>query len=685
MVLTVSDARGVNPTSLLLPPPQDPVGLKWPLAPPQPVQRQPEPSYHPQVQPPTPELAGCGPSSAGGQYGIPEGQTLSGVASGTGAQPFDVTMSQLATAVYANEARGGPPCGWEAVGNDDLAALGVEDPQGWREQYLAGGDELVDQEFAADVYTDGNGNYVLAYRGTAEGMDDWMNNFTQGTGFETPGGIDKFSGLAARTANAFEQVFGNREGVDGESTNLAMTGHSQGGGLASAGSLATGIPAVTFDASGLHPNTIDRLGLTPEQARATAEGGQIRAYSLHSDLLTQAQESGPLGLAAPDALGTSIVVEPGPLATHTLAGEAAGIEFGWGPLGQGIANGVVEGLRHTNLPILGTVGDLAYSALSHNPNVLTNAMIEQQPWQAGYENPADTGKWLQDLIPEAAKDDYARNTHDLITDIGTVFDTQFANGRFIQGGASILGDVAEGVINSIGDTVQAGTDELAQAIRQGIDGAADRLGVATDAAAGRVALAGDAVQHASDQLAVRLALAGDAAQVATDAFAGRVSLAGDTAQVAGDVLAGRVSAAGDALHDALDAVPFSNPLAGDAVRAASDLVAGGISFAGNATEAVSNVVAGGASLAGRVVDVAGDVLAGGTHLAGNVVEGAGNVLAGGISRIDDAFQAAGNAVAGGVSAAGDAIHAVGDAAGNVVEGAADVAGWIGQNVFGLRR
>lgn len=492
MALTVSDAGGVRPAD------HRPADLDTPVAQPvlpqaRPVARQAEPTYNPHA--PVAAAPARGPSSAGGEYGIPEGQTLSGVASGTGAQPFDVTLSQLATAVYANEGRGGPPVGWNAVSDAQLQGLGIADPAAWREQFLAGGDQLIEQEFAAEVYTDGQGNYVLAYRGTAEGMDDWMNNFTQGTGFqtpgsETPGGIDKFSGLAVRTANEFERVFGNDPG--GESTNLAITGHSQGGGLAAAGSLATDIPAVTFDASGLHPNTLERMGLTPEQAREIAEGGQIRAYSLHSDLLTQAQESGVTGLLAPDALGTPIVVEPGPAARHTLAGEVAGIEFGWGPLGQGLANGLVEGLRHSNIPVLDGIGDLAYSALSHNPNVLTDAMIERQPWQAGYENPSDTGKWLQDLIPEAAKDDYARNTHDLITDIAEVADTHFANGDYVQGGVSIVGDVAEGFVNSVGDTVHAGADELAQAIDDRVDG------LAGDILAGGVSFAGDVAHVASD-------------------------------------------------------------------------------------------------------------------------------------------------------------------------------------------
>src|SRR5690606_960177 len=141
--------------------------------------------------------------------------------------------------------------GWNAVTDADLAQrLGLPpgDPgtadavRAWREEFLGGGEQTKQQEFKAEIYTDGDGNFVLSYRGTAEGWDDWMNNFTQGTGFTTDGNADKFSATAVTTAMEFERLFGDPPG--GEPTNLAITGHSQGGGLASVGSLATGIPAV---------------------------------------------------------------------------------------------------------------------------------------------------------------------------------------------------------------------------------------------------------------------------------------------------------------------------------------------------------------------------------------------------------------------------------------------------------
>jgi hypothetical protein len=445
----------------------------------------PEPTYHPQLAGLT---SGAEPQGGpSGPYALPAGSTLAQTAGGTQAQPFDVTLSQLATAVYGT--RGDPPPGWSAVSDQMLAERGIADPTAWREQFLGGGTQTTEQEFKAEIYTDGNGNFVLSYRGTAEGAADWENNFEQGLGFQTDP-VDKFSGTAVNTAMEFARVFGD---PDGDPTNLALTGHSQGGGLASVGSLASGIPAVTFDASGIHPNTLDRMGFAPDQARSYAENGGIRAYSLDSDMLSQAQESWVTGLVAPDALGTRIVVSPGPVAEHTLFGRGAADEFPDMSAGErAVWNSVVEAARHSGIPLVDGVGDLAYAAMSHNPNVLTAAMIEREPWQAGYENPSDLGRDLQDLLPEPLKDDYARNTHDFVSDIGEVVDTDFRNGDYVQGGFRILGDLSEGVFNSTGDTVNRGTESAASFVDEHV------RGLPGDLLAGAITGSGDLTQGAID-------------------------------------------------------------------------------------------------------------------------------------------------------------------------------------------
>ncbi|MCW5581546.1 MAG: DUF2974 domain-containing protein, partial [Luteimonas sp.] len=403
----------------------------------------------------------------------------------------------------------------------------VADPQAWRLQYLGANDTVPtnNQEFRAEVYTDGEGNYVLSYRGTAEGGPDWDNNFRQGLGYETNDG-DKFSVTAVNTAVEFARVFGGNP--CGPSTNLAITGHSQGGGLATVGSLASGVPAVTFDASGIHPNTWDRMGIDPQRARDIAEAGQIRAYSLSGDALTNAQDSWITGLVAPDALGTQIVVAPATADEHHMFTHYGPIE-GFSPKQAEQYNTLTEIARDpvTGIPIgialgggggatvgslfgpqgtlvgagLGTVlgpllttgaGNIAYAAISHSPNALTNAMIERQPWQAGYENPSNFGRDLQNLLPDELKDDFARNTHDFATDIDAVVANEFANGQYVQGGARLIGDFAEGAFNSVGDTVDRYADQAAAYVDGRIDGWVG------DALAGTIDFAGDAVEFVAD-------------------------------------------------------------------------------------------------------------------------------------------------------------------------------------------
>lgn len=483
----------------------------------------PDTSYHPQI------LAAGAPAAPAplpaGPYALPSGSTLGEVASGTQAQPFDVTLSQLATAVYGT--RGDPPEGWSAVSDAQLQDLGVSDPQAWRLQYLGANDAVPgnDQEFRAEVYTDGDGNYVLSYRGTAEGAADWDNNFRQGLGYETRDG-DKFSVTAVNTAVEFARVFGDAPG--GSASNLAITGHSQGGGLASVGSIASGVPAVTFDASGIHPNTFDRIGIDPQRARDLAEGGQIRAYSLSSDALTNAQDSWVTGFLAPDAIGTQIVVDPAAADEHSMFTNYGPTE-GFSPEQSRLINAGVEAGRHTPFlpinPLTGVLtgganlaGNLGYAAISHSPNALTAAMIDHQPWQAGYENPSSFGRDVQNLLPDATKDDYARNVHDFATDIDAVVAGEFADGRYVQGGVSLAGDFAEGAFNSVGDTIDGYADTLATRIDERVDGPVG------DVLAGVVNGGGDVVEFVADaggQVVETLADgAGWVAQGATDAATG---------------------------------------------------------------------------------------------------------------------------------------------------------------------
>ena len=483
------------------PPPPPPEAANAPAL--QPLQGRHEPGYHPQLGALAPASKGvqaASPQCAPGGVGAGE---LSALASGQQAQPFDVVLSQLATAVYGT--RGAPPAGWSEVTDADLAARGIADPAAWRAQYLDGGDQLTAQHFKAEIYQDCNGNFVLAYRGTDGTGADWMNNFRQGAGFTTSDQIDKFSGLATRTAVEFERRFGTPD-ADGNATNLAITGHSQGGGLASVASLASGVPAVTFDASGIHPNTFDRLGIDPQAARDMAEGGLVRRYAMRDDILTGFQENSPFALAAPDAVGTKIVVDPEGLQDATLVPRGLAMETGLPTPVAWVVGLGLEAADRLDVPVLDGVAGLVRGAVSHSPELLTEAMIQQQPWQPGYQNPPEGRiERLVDRVPDALQDDFARNTHDLADDIVTVVQTDFARGNGIQGGFRIAGDVVEGVANSTGDTLRQGADSLARRIDDRHDGLASDIAVKLVAGAGNLAeraadVAGSVVEKVADGL-----------------------------------------------------------------------------------------------------------------------------------------------------------------------------------------
>lgn len=120
---------------------------------------------------------------------------------------------------------------------------------------------------------------VLAFKGTtATSAEDWSNNFGQGTGGQTDY-YDRAMTLAIKVDRA----------TDGE---FEVTGHSLGGGMASAASAVTGAQANTFNSAGLHPNTapeyISRNGLGTPVAD-TSE--LVTVYQVEGEILTTLQES----------------------------------------------------------------------------------------------------------------------------------------------------------------------------------------------------------------------------------------------------------------------------------------------------------------------------------------------------------------------------------------------------------
>ncbi|CAI0946506.1 phospholipase [Serratia ficaria] len=98
-------------------------------------------------------------------------------------------------------------------------------------------------------------------------LDDWANNGAQGAGFN--------SGYYKKAVDIGKVVKGD---VD-------ISGHSLGGGMASAASIASGKPAWTFNAAGLNAGTVEKYG-----GSIIGSTDNIQAYRVKGELLTKLQE-----------------------------------------------------------------------------------------------------------------------------------------------------------------------------------------------------------------------------------------------------------------------------------------------------------------------------------------------------------------------------------------------------------
>ena len=185
---------------------------------------------------------------------------------GPAPRDIDLTLARLAQDVYGSDDRQrGAVQGWNALTDDQFHRVGI-DPA-LRHNASSG--------FDADIYTDGQGRYALAFRGTDQGKD-WATNLGQGLGFETA----QYNQAIALSRQA-KVAFGDE---------LVITGHSLGGGLAAVGAITSDVPGVTFNAAGVKDKTLERVGIDADAARQQAEAGGIRRYAVDHEILTGLQE-----------------------------------------------------------------------------------------------------------------------------------------------------------------------------------------------------------------------------------------------------------------------------------------------------------------------------------------------------------------------------------------------------------
>ncbi|PCD03193.1 hypothetical protein COC42_01865 [Sphingomonas spermidinifaciens] len=200
------------------------------------------------------------------------------------------TNALLSEDVYRAEPT--PPAGYRVASADDLQALGLTPAML----------EMPGSSFRARVYatdTISGTEYVVAFRGSSAG-EDWANNAQQALGLNSES-YAKALQIGRQIARSDEQV--------------SFTGHSLGGGLASAAAVASGRTADTFNAAGLHDDTIAAArGIAASSGRGTAS---VDAWYVPGEILHLVQNGGDRALGgllggipgalvadAPEAYGT---------------------------------------------------------------------------------------------------------------------------------------------------------------------------------------------------------------------------------------------------------------------------------------------------------------------------------------------------------------------------------------------
>ncbi|SNR84406.1 RHS repeat-associated core domain-containing protein [Flavobacterium sp. ov086] len=171
----------------------------------------------------------------------------------------------LELANHAYEAKRGDisPNGWQAIRVDENKKTG------YKGVLYQGFNETNEKQ------------YIYATQGTNPGSgDDWKNNIQQAVMGNSP--------QYKQSVEIAKELASNYEGI-------SFTGHSLGGGLASANALATNGKAVTFNAAGLSKKTKTNLGLDGKKAN-------ISAYVVQGEIVSHLQ--GKIGLRAEGRITT---------------------------------------------------------------------------------------------------------------------------------------------------------------------------------------------------------------------------------------------------------------------------------------------------------------------------------------------------------------------------------------------
>jgi hypothetical protein len=197
-----------------------------------------------------------------------------------------------------------PQFSLNALSPAELLALTV--PNDVVEQLGAGSAVLGFQAMLYQDFITGEDQFVLAFAGTND-LLDWIDDIKQGLGYDS----DQYNAAMdiARRLLELQNLFS--AGTVAAPGNLFVTGHSLGGGLASAAAVAAGLPGHTFNAAGMHANTLNEQLYPGSMARYNNAGLYIDAYYVDWDLLSLVQDNfvitiGGVTIDPPSAIGDRI-------------------------------------------------------------------------------------------------------------------------------------------------------------------------------------------------------------------------------------------------------------------------------------------------------------------------------------------------------------------------------------------
>jgi hypothetical protein len=193
--------------------------------------------------------------------------------------------------------------GWKLASDDDLDDLGFS-----RKDLRVEGSNFRAQVYMPDHKVFGSeAKPVLVFRGT-EATGDW-----------TKGNIPQ--GLMGRS-KYYKQAVILGEKINKKNRPIEITGHSLGGGLASAASKAGNLPATTFNSAGLHKKTVERYGVPTAQQ---GSDDNVTRYRIEGEVLTHAQEKMPVLRRLPSAVGntTQTFSKPKSLTAQAEGADAA--------------------------------------------------------------------------------------------------------------------------------------------------------------------------------------------------------------------------------------------------------------------------------------------------------------------------------------------------------------------------